>query len=351
MALDFPSSPTTGQTYTGSDGTIWKWDGTKWVSGATGGAYAPLGAVNNVGRNLVHNPLFNIAQRGTGPFTANGAFTLDRWRISVSLDTASIAQSVAIDADRLQLGDEAAAYVLSNNFTGNAGAAAYHNLYQGIEDVRRLAGKTVTLSFYARCGTGALKLGTSLLQSFGSGGSPSAQVQMTAQTATLSTTWTRYNMTFVVPGLAGKTVGTNNDHGTYVLFYFSSGATNAAVAGNPGVQSGAIVLWGVQLEVGGVATPLEKPDPRYEHANCQRFYTLGQIYWAGYQVAASTVVASTMLPVTMRATPTFTITTNASTNFGSPSIGGISGGVYAYGTSVSTGASGLNVIFNASADL
>jgi hypothetical protein len=30
--LDFPSSPATGQTYTGSDGTTWKWDGAKWVS-------------------------------------------------------------------------------------------------------------------------------------------------------------------------------------------------------------------------------------------------------------------------------------------------------------------------------
>jgi hypothetical protein len=37
MALDFPSSPATGQTYTGSDGTIWKWDGAKWVSGVTAG--------------------------------------------------------------------------------------------------------------------------------------------------------------------------------------------------------------------------------------------------------------------------------------------------------------------------
>src|SRR3974390_3499403 len=39
MALDFPNSPTTGQTYT-SGSVTWKWDGAKWV--ITSPAGAPL---------------------------------------------------------------------------------------------------------------------------------------------------------------------------------------------------------------------------------------------------------------------------------------------------------------------
>ena len=35
MALDFPTSPTIGQTFTGPDGTVWTWDGVKWVGGAS----------------------------------------------------------------------------------------------------------------------------------------------------------------------------------------------------------------------------------------------------------------------------------------------------------------------------
>ena len=41
---------------------------------------------------------------------------------------------------------------------------------------------------------------------------------------------------------------------------------------NVGVQSGSIAIWGVQLEIGSVATPLEKPDPQQDLAKCQRFY-------------------------------------------------------------------------------
>ena len=35
MALDFPTSPTIGQSFTGPDGTVWTWDGVKWVGGAS----------------------------------------------------------------------------------------------------------------------------------------------------------------------------------------------------------------------------------------------------------------------------------------------------------------------------
>jgi hypothetical protein len=77
-------------------------------------------------------------------------------------------------------------------------------------------------------------------------------------------------------------------------------------AGNIGVQSGTINLWGVQLEIGSVATPLEKPDPRYDLANCQRFYQLGGVGMYGYASAGSWIGGVVNLPVLMRATPTVT---------------------------------------------
>ncbi len=45
MALDFPSSPTNGQQYSGAGGVVWTWDGVKWLAGAGAGA----GNVINVG--------------------------------------------------------------------------------------------------------------------------------------------------------------------------------------------------------------------------------------------------------------------------------------------------------------
>src|SRR4029077_7151384 len=134
-------------------------------------------ALHDVGRNLLHNPLFNVAQRGVGPFTANGAYTVDRWQISSVTDTMSVSQQARVDSDRAAIGDEAVTYSLTNvNFVGNAAAGAYNPAIQKIEDVRRLSNKTVTLSFWANCGAGALKLGASIDQWFGTGGSPSAQV-------------------------------------------------------------------------------------------------------------------------------------------------------------------------------
>ena len=70
------------------------------------------------------------------------------------------------------IGDEAATYYLLNTFTGSAAASAYNFMSQSIEGVRRLSGKTVTVSFWAIASLAGMKLGVNLLQYFGGGGAP-----------------------------------------------------------------------------------------------------------------------------------------------------------------------------------
>jgi hypothetical protein len=333
MALDFPNAPTTGQNFTGPNGVVWQWDGVKWVSGAGTTVYAPLSspvfvgdprapnpaagdadtsvattsfvaasvgtALHDIGRNLIHNPLFNVAQRGAGPFTTNSVYTLDRWFISFNLDTNSITQQAVAPGG--VAGDEACAFVLANSgFVGNAGAAAYTVLTQFVEGTQRLSGKTITISFFAYSNAGQ-KLGVSYDQIFGTGGSPSANIYAAGQSVTISAgVWARYSLTFAIPSITGKTLGTNKDDKTGINFWFSSGSGQATRAGNVGVQSGNVSLWGVQLEIGGQATPLEKPDPRYDLSNCQRFFLAASIY-----VGPSGLYATTFsFPSTMRAIPT-----------------------------------------------
>ena len=49
----------------------------------------------------------------------------------------------------------------------------------------------------------------------------------------------------------------------------------ATRAGNIGVQSGTVYLWGVQLEIGSVATPLDYGGtPQQQLAQCQRFFQI-----------------------------------------------------------------------------
>jgi hypothetical protein len=262
-------------------------------------------AEHNVGRNLLHNSLFNIAQRGAGPFTAMGFYTLDRWALNGATDTVSIAQVTFSDAARSQVGDEATQFAMQNTFTGNAAAGASHNIMQPIENIRRLAGKTVTVSFWAATASGTLSLGVSYTQFFGAGGTPSPIVNGNGVAVGLTATWARYSVTLAIPSIIGKTVGTNGNDQTILRLWFSSGATNAAQAGNIGVQSGTIFLWGVQLEIGATATPLEKPDPQQDLAKCQRFYQYTGIVISGYvNAAAAPIYGSFWAPVQMRAIPT-----------------------------------------------
>jgi hypothetical protein len=261
--------------------------------------------MGDVGRNLIHNPLFYVAQRGAGPWTTNGVYTLDRWFLTFVADTNSASQLTLTDGYRTAIGDEAAQFGLQNTFAGNAAAGAYSQFLQRIEKVQRLSGKTVTLSFWASAGAAGLRLGANITQVFGTGGSPSAAVVVNGQSVTLSTSIARYNLTFAIPSSVGKTFGTNGDDWTQAVFWFSSGATNNVAAGNIGVQSGTIVLWGVQLEIGSVATPLEKPDPRYDLDNCRRFYqTWGPDLVSGYVGAPNPVYGYRTLSPPMRVTPT-----------------------------------------------
>lgn len=306
MALSFPPSPSFGDTY-----LSYIWDGSKWTVQAGAGGVSGIsgGSPADIGRNLVHNSLFNTAQRGTGPFTAGGVYTLDRWQIILTGSTTSFSRTNLTDANRATIGDEAATYCLSNVFTGTAGVGDYIYIQHPIEDVRRLAGKTVTVSFWANANV-TLKLGINLLQSFGTGGSPSSAVwaQTTGAAVTgIDVAFARYSVTIAIPSIAGKTLGTNGGDYTALAFFYSSGSGTTALAGNIGVQSGTINIWGVQLEIGSAATPLEKPDPLHDLAKCQRFYSVTQVGVLAYATAGAYIGALCYFPVAMRAFPTIVV--------------------------------------------
>lgn len=384
MALDFPGSPTNGQQYTHpTSGIIWVWDGTKWVSGTVGAAYAPVvspvfqgnpqapnppagdadtsvattsfvaaavaGTQGNVGRNLIHNSMFNVAQRGAGPWTVGG-WTADRWMMGFSLDTGTTSISAMSDAARTAIGDEAARSYYAFTFTGNADASSFTVLAQPIEDVRRLAGKTITLSFWAISSAGQ-KFGCCFDQFFGGGGSPSASVQGAGQSVTLGTSWQRFSMTFAIPSVAGKTIGTAGNDSLWMNFWFSAGSASNTRSGNIGVQSGTINIWGVQLEIGSVATPLEKPDPQVDLANCQRFYQTGQVYQASYGLAGAGFQMSRAFPVPMRAAPSVVVLSQTNSNINGFAIAADQQTLWNGGTAGGTANVQLTFTYSASADL
>jgi hypothetical protein len=264
-------------------------------------------ALHDVGRNLLHNPLFNIQQRGAGPFTTNN-LTADRWPQFYLNGTSSTSILSATDADRTAVGDEACQNYMGVVVAGTAGAADNIVFYQNIENCRRLGNKTVTVSFWCTATAGIAKLGVGVNQNFGTGGSPSAKVTANGVAIAPTASWARYSVTLSVPSTAGKTLGTNNDHSTQLVFYLSCGSSFSAASGGVGAQSGTVYLWGVQLEIGTVATPLEKPDPQQDLAKCQRFYQIVSVADGSYSTAGGNIYKSWTLPVAMRTTPTVALT-------------------------------------------
>jgi hypothetical protein len=311
----------------------------------------------DVGRNLLHNPLFNVAQRGAGPFATAFTYTLDRWFLALGSDTSTVQQATLADPNRTSIGDETASHSLYVNVVGTSGGgngATY--VSQRIEDVRRLAGKTVTVSFYVNNTVGAQRIGVNFAQQFGTGGSPSAAVVTTGQSAVCAAAnvFSRVSLTFVIPSIIGMTLGTNNDSNTEIRLWFSAGANNAAPSGGVGVQTGIFNIWGIQLEIGSVATPLEKPDPQQDLAKCQRFYcvngSIGLFGWSG--AAAQGIATMITYPVTMRAAVTPVLGFNTNTNFASVAPQSTtSAGFQLVGSTAGVGACAWNGTFTASADL
>ena len=310
----------------------------------------------NVGRNLLHNSMFNIAQRGLGPWTTNNVYTADRWLMSFvggSLQVTIYGQPGGGGIP----GDEQSTNEFGLNVTGTAGAGDFAQFMQRIEGVSRLSGRAVIVSFYANA-SAALKVGVNLTQVFGSGGSPSASVAVTGQSVTLLAggVFARYSLTFNIPSIVGKTLGTTaGTDFTQIAFWVSSGANNNTTSGGVGVQSGSFNFWGIQAEIAQPGqtqpTALEKLDPVTQLQQCQRFYQVGQLVGNGYSVASVTVSASSLLPVLMRATPTVALGSNFSTGVNTPTLGTVVGGVFANALTTATAGYSVNCTFTASADL
>ena len=140
-----------------------------------------------------------------------------------------------------------------------------------IEDVRTLAGKQVTLSFWAY-GSVANKIGIETQQVFGTGGSPSANAFTPVSALQLTTGWAKYTVTFTVPSVVGKTLGTGGNDYLGINFWFSAGSSFAARASTIGIQNWTAHLADIQLEEGPNATNFERIPVQQQLAWCQRYF-------------------------------------------------------------------------------
>jgi hypothetical protein len=226
------------------------------------------------GKNKFINGDLAVNQRNFTSTTTSSTYGFDRFSYIYGDGTATYSAQTFTAGTAPVAGYEAANFARIAT-ASQTGVGAYTILQNRIENVRTLAGQSVTLSFWAKAGSGTPKIALELEQFFGTGGSPSGTTQNYFGQVTLSTSWVRYSISFTIPSLSGKTVGTaaNTSHLIW-NFWTSAGSSFNSRTGSLGIQNSTIDFWGFQLEAGSVATAFQTSTGTIqgELAACQRYF-------------------------------------------------------------------------------
>ena len=221
-------------------------------------------------KNYIINGNFDIWQRGTNQ-TIHDYGSDDRWFNGQNISTKTHSRVTCTDTERVLFNANYFSRTVVNSVDGGDG---YVIKRQSIEDVTRLAGKTITVSFWAKA-NGNKKLWIEHKQMYGTGGTPSTiLVGNNVQEFNLTNTWTKYQYTITLPSIIGKTLGTDGVHtsATELQFWFDVGAGFISRIPTGFQQSGTFDIAQVQLEEGSIATPFEQRPYGLELSLCQRYY-------------------------------------------------------------------------------
>jgi hypothetical protein len=260
---------------------------------------------SQAGKNAVINGGSDIAQRGTSiSGSSTLIYTLDRWCAASNnaLTTWTVSQQATSDTTNLPNIRYCTRVKRSNTGINSI------FLGQSIETANavQFAGKTITLSFYARKGSDFSASGSALTVDFKSGtgtdqnglSTYTGTVGLISQNATLTTTWQRFSYSVAVPSTATEVA--------MAFYYAATGVT---------ITNDYFEITGVQVELGSTATTFSRAGGTIqgELAACQRYYwnatTANNTIGAGIVTSATNAFISVKLPQTMRIVPTLTYTT------------------------------------------
>lgn len=252
--------------------------------------------------NPLLNSNFSVWQRGTSTtITSGNGYTADRWNAWTFTAGGSVTTSRQATSDTTNLPNiQYCARFQRVAGNTNTGTLAFGQAMETINSIP-FAGKTVTISFYARAGanysSASNGLNFQLWTNTTTDGSlqtvQSGNTTVGALTATLTTTWQRFTTT--------GTIGATITQIAPAFFYAPTGTAGA---------NDYFEVTGVQIDVGNVALPYRAYGATYqaELAACQRYYyrqtatsSNGNINASG--LAFSTTNALLNISVAMRITP------------------------------------------------
>jgi hypothetical protein len=263
-----------------------------------GGAVAPYVA----GKNALINGGMDIWQRGTtsASITTTQVYTADRWTAVTGASTGTVvSRQSTSDTTNLPFIQYCARIQRTAGQTGTS----FVQFAQSMESVNSVpfAGKTITVSFYARAGANYSSASNALnvLMLTGTGTDQQVLVGYTGSVsainsfATLTTTWQRFTFT--------ATLATTTNEIGLDLYYTPVGTAGA---------NDYFEVTGIQLEMGSQATPFARSGGTIggELALCQRYYwrnsTQSGTYALGFAASTTSSRYLVNFPVSMRISPT-----------------------------------------------
>jgi len=216
--------------------------------------------------NPILNSAYQVAQRGTS-FTiasSTATYTLDRWQAYRTATGMTVTQQNTGDTTNLPFIQKCVRLARDSGTTATA-AIQYIQTMESVNSIP-YAGKTITLSFYARAGANYsptssallvyLQTGTGTDQNYINGFTGATNI-VSGSTATLTTTWQRFTFTATVGATA-----------TQLAMALNMNPTGTAGANDYCEVTG----W--QIDVGSVALPFRTyaATIQGELAACQRYY-------------------------------------------------------------------------------
>jgi len=271
---------------------------------SSGNAFSPYGM-----KNRIINGDMRIWQRGTNftnPTNAATAYAADRWSYYRGAYTANVAASqttgLTINGNNRN--------ALRIQRTANDANTATVNLSQQIEsqNIRDLAGQTITVSAWVRVGTNFsasnlnmyVVTGTGVDESVRDAGFTGLVIPFNVQIPSSTTTYTKFTGT-----------ATLNSNINELALQF-----NYVPAGTAGANDWFEII-DVQLEAGSVATPFERRQYGSELSLCQRYYEFVSGGISGYCAGSTIARGGVQFKISKRATPTIdkSITGTAYVNF------------------------------------
>jgi len=258
--------------------------------------------------------LFGKIGTGTKNFIVNGGATIaqagnpkviDGWGFKSNyLVTSAVvsqqpftpgSEAPTVAGDYSEAGDRSFARY---HTTASSGPSDYAYIGFPVEDVRTLAGKQATFSFYAKTGL-ASTVSVIGVQTFGDTGSSPVLVRTTSSggfdtPVATTTSWARYSFTMTFPSITGKTLGVGDR--VVILLYLQSVTASAQGA----VPADYFDIWGVQLEAGPVATRFQRKSYTETLLECSKYYAIVKSGFMGAASTSSVAVFQSPVPMLYR---------------------------------------------------